>query len=112
MKIMNNQELKTRFEENKKATENARRLNQDVTPFLKTKYDLLKLSFLSIKDKTSANEFDKNPKKYSTLLAYINNMKKTATEAKMPLDDVLELEKQVKEEMEKNNLGWLLTEIK
>ena len=105
---INNQELKIKFEENKVAIEKAKSLNQDTTALLKTKYDLLKLGFLAIKNKTQGEEFDKNPKKYSTLMSYINNMKQVAKEAKMPLDDVETLENDVKSEMKKNNLDWLI----
>lgn len=58
--------------------------------------------------KKDSQEFSKNPRKYSTLMSYVNTMKKTAQEAKMPLDEVIFLEKEIKEEMGKNNLGWLL----
>ena len=108
MKINNNQELKIKFEENKVAIEKAKNLNQDTTALLKTKYDLLKLGYLAIKNKTQGSEFDKNPKKYSTLLSYLNTMKETANEAGMPLIEVLALEKDVEDEMKKNNLDWLL----
>ena len=108
MKISNNQELKIKFEENKIAIEKARSLNQDTTALLKTKYDLLKLGYLAIKNKTEDEKFAQNPRKYSTLLSYINTMKQTAQEAKMPLDEVLKLETEIKAEMDKNKLGWLL----
>lgn len=105
---MDNQELKIKFEENKQKLETARTNGQDVKALLKEKYELLKIGFARIKRETVEEKFDKNPKKYSTLLSYVNTMKETANEAGMPLIEVLALEKDVKDEMEKNDLGWLL----
>lgn len=105
---MDNQELKIKFEENKNAIEKAKSLNQDISQLLKTKYDLLKIGFEKIKQGTSGDNFNQNPRKYSTLLSYINSMKKITEETNMSDNEVKLLENEVIEEMKKNNLNWLL----
>ena len=105
---MDNQELKIKFDEVQKKIETAKANKQDVKSLLKEKYDLLKIGFARIKRETSSEEFDKNPKKYSTLLSYVNTMKETAKEAEISLSESETLEKDVIEEMKKNNLDWLL----
>ena len=105
---MDNQQLKEKFEENKTRIEAAKQEGQDLTSLLKEKYELLKIGFARIKRETIDEKFDKNPKKYSTLLSYLNTMKETANEACMPLIEILALEKDVKDEMKKNGLDWLL----
>lgn len=105
---MDNQELKIKFEENKNEIEKAKSLNQDISQLLKTKYDLLKIGFEKIQEGTSGEEFNKNPKKYSTLLSYVNSMKKIVEEINIPDNEVILLENEIKEEMKKNQLDWLL----
>ena len=105
---MDNQQLKEKFEQVNNNIEKAKQAGQDVKALLKEKYELLKIGFARIKRETVEEKFDKNPKKYSTLLSYLNTMKETANEAGMPLIEVLALEKDVHEEMKKNDLSWLL----
>ena len=105
---MDNQELKVKFDEVQGKIENAKAANQDVKALLQEKYDLLKVAYKKIKAETSAPEFDKNPKKYSTLLSYIKTMKETAKEAGMTTLEADKLEDDVKAKMKKNNLDWLL----
>ena len=105
---MDNQQLKERFEQINANIEAIKQTGQDVKPLLKEKYELLKIGFARIKRETLDEKFDKNPKKYSTLLSYLNTMKETANEAGMPLIEVLALEKDVHDEMKKNDLDLLL----
>lgn len=105
---MNNQQLKEKFEQINTNIDKLKQMGQDVKPLLKEKYELLKIGFARIKRETFDEKFDKNPKKYSTLLSYLNSMKETANEAGMPLIEVLALEKDVHDEMKKNDLDWLL----
>ena len=105
---MNNQELKIKFDEVQNKIADARKNNQDVKVLLKEKYELLKIGFARIKRETSSEKFDKNPKKYSTLLSYVNTMKETAKEGGISLSEAETLEKDIKAEMKKNNLDWLL----
>ena len=105
---MDNKELKVKFDDVQSKIETAKNNNQDIKPLLNEKYELLKIAFARIKRETSSEEFDKNPKKYSTLLSYVNTMKETAKEADISLSEAEALEKDVVEEMKKNNLDWLL----
>ena len=105
---MDNQELKVKFDELQQKIEVSKSNNQDIKPLLKEKYDLLKIGFARIKRETSSAEFDKNPKKYSTLLSYVNTMKDIATEAGITLEEAEAMEKDIIAEMKKNNLDWLL----
>ena len=105
---MDNNELKLKFEKVQKELDASKAENKDVSALLKEKYELLKIGYEKIKNETASSEFDKNPKKYSTLLSYINTMKETAKEGGMPSDEVIVFENEVKEEMKKNNLDWLL----
>ena len=105
---MDNQELKLKFEEVNNQIEQGKKENKDVTELLKVKYELLKIGFARIKRDTMDASFDKNPKKYSTLLSYLNSMKKVADEINLSHSEVESLEKDILEEMKKNNLDWLL----
>lgn len=105
---MDNQQLKAKFEELNNNIAKAKQNGQDIKDLLKEKYELLKIGFARIRRETSDEKYNKNPNKYSTLLSYINTMKEIANEAGMPLIEVIALENDVKEEMKKNNLDWLL----
>lgn len=105
---MDNKQLKEKFEEVNNNIAIAKLNGQDVKPLLKEKYELLKIGFARIRRETFDTKFDKNPKKYSTLLSYINTMKETANEAGMSLIEVLAFQKDIEDEMKKNNLDWLL----
>ena len=105
---MDNNELKTKYEEIKNQIEQARKDNKDVSELLKTQYELLKIGFARIKRDTMGTKFDANPQKYSTLLSYLNTMKEIAIEIPISQNEVTALENDVIEEMKKNNLDWLL----
>lgn len=105
---MNNIELKNKFEEIQNKISDAESKNQETSTLLKTKYDLLKIGYEKIKEATEDEKFDKSQRKYSMLLSYVNSMKKIAEEIQLPQDEVTALENEVKAEMEKNNLSWLL----
>ena len=105
---MDNQELKLKFEEVKKQIEQGRKENKDISELLRVQYELLKIGFARIKRDTSDVRFDKNPEKYSTLLSYLNTMKGIAKEIPIPQMEINALENELKAEMKKNNLDWLL----
>ncbi len=105
---MDNQELKLKFEEVKNKIEQGRKENKDVSELLRVQYELLKIGFARIKRDTSEPQFDKNPRKYSTLLSYLNTMKDIAKEIPIPQMEITALENELKAEMKKNNLDWLL----
>ena len=107
---MDNQELKLKFEEVKNQIEKFKQEGKDTAELLKVKYDLLKVGFERIKERTSDESFDKNPKKYSTLLSYLNSMKEIAQEINLPLNEINTFKSNIVEEMKKNNLDWLLNE--
>ena len=105
---MNNQELKFKFEEVKNKIEQGRKENKDVSELLRTQYELLKIGFARIKRDTMSPQYDKNPEKYSTLLSYLNTMKEIAKEIPIPQIEINALENDVKTEMKRNDLDWLL----
>ena len=105
---MDNQQLKVRFDELNNRIEEAKQNGLDTKPLLREKYEMLKIGYARIKRETFDEKYNENPKKYSTLLSYLNTMKDVANEAGMSLIEVLALEKDVKEEMKKNNIDWLL----
>ena len=105
---MDNQELKIKFEQVQAQIDETKLKGLDVTQYLKEKYNLLKEAYTKIAKETSSPDFDKNPKKYSTLLSYIKSMKETAKEAGMTTLEVDTFENNIKLEMKKNNLDWLL----
>ena len=105
---MDNQELKLKFEENKNKLEKAKMMNEDTTSLLQEKYSLLKIAYARIKARTSDESLDANPKKYSTLLSYINSMREVATELNLPMQELNLLQSDIENEMKKNNLDWLL----
>ena len=105
---MDNNELKTKYEEIKTKIEQARKENKNVSELLKVQYELLKIGFARIKRDTMGAQFDNNPKKYSTLLSYLNTMKEIAKEIPLNQNEINALEKDIFEEMKKNNLDWLL----
>lgn len=105
---MNKTELKNKFDEIQAKLKEAEDKKQDLTKLLTEKYNLLKEGFEKIKEATSDENFDKNPRKYSMLLSYVNSMKKIAEKINLPDEDVKFMEKELLSEMENNNLSWLL----
>lgn len=106
---MDNKELKIKYDEVLKKIDSYKKENKDISDLLKIKYELLKIGYARIRRDTMDSNFDKNPKKYSTLLSYLNTMKEVSKEINMSQNEVQALENEVKNEMKKNGLGWLLT---
>lgn len=105
---MNNEELKIKYNKVNQEISLGKLNNKDITDLLKIKYELLKIGFFKIKDNTISSEFDNNPKKYSTLLSYINMMKEISNEISSFNTEISHLEEGVIAEMKKNKLEWLL----
>ena len=109
---MENIELKNKYAALTTQIAEKRKRKEDVTPLLREQVACLQEGYDKIKLSTSDKKYDKNPKKYSTLLSYIGTMRKILTELKSPMTEVDKMEKEVKDEMKKNDLGWLLQEDK
>ena len=109
---MENIELKNRYAVLTEQIAEKKKRKEDVTPLLREQVACLKEGYDKIKLSTSDEKYDKNPKKYSTLLSYIRTMRKILNELNAPTINVDKMEKEVKDEMKKNDLGWLLQEDK
>ena len=109
--MMDDMELQTQFESVKTEIAQKRARNEDVSTLLRTQAALLREGYDKILAATSGEEFDQNPRKYSTLLSYINSMRSILIELNDPADEVDALENNVKEQMNKNGLGWLLEQL-
>ena len=105
---MDNQELKIKFDEIQRKIDAVQKNSDDLLPLLKEKYELLKIGFNKIKNETSGSEFNTNPKKYSTLLSYINTMKDVALQAGISFDEINSMEAEILTLMKSNNMDWLL----
>jgi len=105
---MYNIDLQKQYENVRVEIEQKRTRNEDVTALLRAQVKLLREGYDKISEATSGAEFAQNPRKYSTLLSYINNMRSVLNELNDPTKEVDELEKNLKEQMNKNGLGWLL----
>jgi len=108
---MDNIELQSQFENIKIEIEQKRANGEDVTALLRTQVKLLREGYDKISEATSGAEFATNPRKYSTLLSYINNMRSILIELNDPTDEVDVLDSNVREQMDKNGLGWLLEQV-
>ena len=105
---MDNNELKVKSIAVQQKIDNGRAKGENVEPYLKEKMELLQIGYKKLSEQLQDDKFEKNPKKYSTLLSYINTMRNIADEINLPKDNINAMEEDVKAEMKKNNLDWLL----
>ena len=105
---MDNNELKIKSIAVQQKIDAGRAKGENVEPYLKEKMELLKIGYEKLSEQLKDEKYEKNPRKYSTLLSYVNTMKNIADEIKLPKDEINAMEEDVKAQMAKNNLAWLL----
>ena len=105
---MDNNELKIRSTDVTIRINEARKKGEDVTPLLREKMELLQIGYKKLSEALKEDKFEKNPKKYSTLLSYLKNIKDIQQEINLPQDETDKEISNIHAEMDKAGLGWLL----
>ncbi len=105
---MDNNELKVRSTDVSRRIELGRQKGEDVSPLLKEKRELLKIGYEKLSNQLMDNKYEKNPKKYSTLLAYQNNIKNIEEELNLPTDETNKEISNIHQMMKNAGLAWLL----
>ena len=105
---MDNNELKIRFDNVQKQIDAGKAKGENVEPLLNEKMELLQIGYKKLSEQLQEDKFEKNPKKYSTLLSYLNNIKSIQTELNKPTTETDREISKVEELMKKAGLGWLL----
>jgi hypothetical protein len=105
---MDNNELKIRSTDVSRRIELGRQKGEDVSPLLREKIELLKIGYEKLSNQLRDDQFEKNPKKYSTLLAFQNNIKKIQEELNVPTSETDKEINNIHKMMEKAGLAWLL----
>ena len=105
---MDNNELKIKSTEVSRRIELGRQKGEDVSPLLKEKMELLKIGYKKLSEQLTDDKYEKNPRKYSTLLAYQNNIKNIQEELKISTDKTNQEISNIHQMMEKAGLAWLL----
>ena len=105
---MDNKELKIKSTDVAVRIEQARKNGEDVTPLLREKMELLQIGYKKLSESLKEDKFESNPKKYSTLLSYLNNIKKIQQEINLPQDETDKEISSIHAQMDKIGLGWLI----
>ena len=105
---MDNNELKIKSLNLNSQIDKARANGENITPLLKEKIELLKIGYQKLSENLKEDKYDKNPKKYSTLLSYLNNIKKIQGEIGIAQTETDQEISKIHSQMDKAGLGWLL----
>ncbi len=105
---MDNNELKIKSTEVSRRIVLGRQKGEDVSPLLREKMELLKIGYEKLSNQLQDDKFEKNPRKYSTLLAYQNNIKNIQEELNISTDETNKEINNIHQMMEKAGLAWLL----
>ena len=108
---MDNNELKIKFANLSGKIDIAKSQGEDTTPLLKEKIELLQIGYKKLQEALKEDRYEKNPKKYSTLLSYLNNIKAIQNEINIPTSETDKEILNIYSQMEKAGLGWLLKNI-
>ena len=101
-------ELTIRYKELQKQIQEQQQNGEDITVLLREKIDLLTQYYHRLSDALQDKKYEKNPRKYSTLVSYLNTIKKIQIELN---ESTQETEKEilsVETEMRNAGLGWIL----
>lgn len=109
---MENEELKLAYEKVMKDLKEAEINGQDTTEILKSQINLLKAGYKKLSELTEDEKFDTNPKKYSSLLAYLNNIEKVLIKLNEPTDEIIAERQKIEDKMQDVGLGWLFSNTK
>ena len=105
---MDNNELKVKFDNVQKRIVACKSKGEDVAPLMKEKMELLQIGYKKLSEQLTEDKFEKNPKKYSTLLQYLNNIKVIQAELNIPQNETDSEIQKIHNQMDKAGLGWLL----
>ena len=105
---MDNKELKIKSTDVAVRIKEARKNGEDVTPLLREKMELLQIGYKKLFESLKEDKFERNPKKYSTLLSYLNNIKDIQKEINLPQDETDREISNIHAQMDRVGLGWLL----
>ncbi len=105
---MDNNELKIKSTEVSRRIELGRQKGEDVSDLLREKMELLKIGYKKLSDALQDDKFEKNPRKYSTLLAYQNNIKNIQEELNISTEETNKEISNIHQMMKKVELAWLL----
>ena len=105
---MDNNQLKIKSTDVSRRIELGRQKGEDVSPLLREKMELLKIGYEKLSNELQDDKYEKNPRKYSTLLAYQNNIKNIQEELNIPTNETNQEINNINQMMEKAGLAWLL----
>ncbi len=105
---MDNNELKIKSTEVSRRIELGRQKGEDISPLLREKIELLKIGYEKLSNELMDDKYEKNPRKYSTLLAFQNNIKNIQEELNIPTNETNQEINNIHQMMEKAGLAWLL----
>ena len=105
---MDNNELKIKSTEVSRKIELGRQNGEDVSSLLKEKIELLKIGYQKLSEELKDEKYEKNPRKYSTLLAFQNNIKNIQEELNISTDETNKEISNIHKMMEEAGLAWLL----
>ena len=106
---MDNNELKIKFSEITKQIDVAKAKGEDSSQLLREKMELLQIGYQKLSDSLKEDKYERNPRKYSTLLSYLNSIKEVQKEINVPQDETDREISNIHQEMDKAGLSWLLT---
>ena len=87
---MDNNELKIKFSEVTKQIDEAKARGEVPSQLLREKMELLQIGYKKLSESLQEDKFERNPKKYSTLLSYLNNIKEVQKEISDVIDNLPE----------------------
>ena len=105
---MDNNELKIKSTEVSRRIELGRQKGEDVSPLLREKMELLQIGYKKLAEQLQDDKYEKNPRKYSTLLAFQNNIKNIQQELNISTDETNKEISNIHQMMGKAGLAWLL----
>ena len=105
---MDNNELKIKSTDVSRRIELGRQKGEDVSALLKEKMELLQIGYKKLSEQLTDDKYEKNPRKYSTLLAFQNNIKNIQEELNIPTNETNQEINNIHQMMEKVGLAWLL----
>ena len=105
---MDNNELKVKFSEVTKQIDVAKAKGEVPSQLLREKMELLQIGYKKLSESLTEDKYEKNPKKYSTLLSYLNSIKEVQKEINVSQEETDREISKIHQEMDNAGLGWLL----
>ena len=101
-------ELATQFDELQKKIKEKQQKGDDVTELLYKKIELLSQAYDRLYLVLQDEKYNRNPRKYSTLVSYLNTIKGVQLELGLSTDETEVKIHSVENQMRKSGLGWIL----